>query len=57
MTFATTVLAAALAVSSMPPPEYDDCEVVTNCVFVASRQDAKMFSVQMENLRGQTSTS
>ena len=47
MTLTTTLLAAALAVPSMPPPEYDDCEVVTNCVFVASRQDAKVFSVQM----------
>ena len=28
-------LAAALVVPSMPPPEYDDCEVVTNCVFDA----------------------
>ncbi len=48
MTLATTFLAAALVVSSMPQPEYDDCEVVTNCVFDASRQDAKMFAVQVE---------
>ena len=48
MTLATTFLAAALVVPSMPPPEYEDCEVVTNCVFDASRQDAKAFSVQKE---------
>ena len=48
MTLATTLLAAALVVPSMPPPEYDDCEVVTNCVFAASRHDAKEFSVQIE---------
>ena len=48
MTLATTFLAAALAVPSMPPPEYDDCEVVTNYVFDASRRDAKVFSVQIE---------
>ena len=48
MTLATTLLAAALVVSSMPQPEYDDCEVVTNCVFGASRSDAKEFSVQIE---------
>ena len=30
MTLATTFLATALVVPSMPPPEYDDCEVVTN---------------------------
>ena len=48
MTLATTVLAAALAVPSMPPPVYDDCEVVTNCVFDSSRDDAKVFSVQIE---------
>ena len=48
MTLATTFLAAALVVPSMPPPEYDDCEVVTNCMFDASRCDAKVFSVQIE---------
>ena len=48
MSLVTTFLAAALAVPSMPPPEYDDCEVVTNCVFDASRRDAKVFSVQIE---------
>ena len=48
MTLATTLLAAALIVPSMPPPEYDDCEGVTNCVFDASRHDAKVFSVQIE---------
>ena len=48
MTLTTTFLAAALVVPSMPPPEYDDCEVVTNCVFDASRGDAKMFAVQIE---------
>ena len=48
MTLATTFLAAALVVPSMPPPEYDDCEVVTNCVFDASRDDAKMFAVKIE---------
>ena len=48
MTLATTLLATALVVPSMPPPEYDDREVVTNCVFDASRGDAKMFAVQIE---------
>ena len=48
MTLATTFLAAALVVSTMPPPVYDDCEVVTNCVFDASRNDAKEFSVRIE---------
>ena len=33
---------------SMPPPEYDDCEVITNCVFDASRNDAKEFAVRIE---------
>jgi len=46
MTLATTLLAAALVVPNMPPPDYDDCEVVTNCVFDASRCDAKVFSVK-----------
>jgi len=41
MTFTTAFLAAALVVPSIPPPEYDDCEVVTSCVFDASRKDAK----------------
>ena len=48
MTVTATFLAAALVVPSMPPSEYDDCEVVTNCVFDASRNDAKEFSVQIE---------
>ena len=48
MSFTTAFIAAALAVPSMPPPEYDDCEVITNCVFDASRGDAKMFAVQIE---------
>ena len=48
MTFTTAFIAAALAVPSMSPPEYDDSEVVTNCVFDASRGDAKMFAVQIE---------
>ncbi len=48
MTLTTTFLAATLVVPSMPPPEYDDYEVVTNCVFDASRDDAKVFSVQIE---------
>ena len=48
MTLTTMFLAAALVVPSMPPPEYDDCEVVTNCVFDVSRGDAKMFAVQIE---------
>lgn len=45
MTLTTMFLAAALVVSTMPPPVYDDCEVITNCVFDASRGDAKMFAV------------
>ena len=48
MTLTTTFLAAALVMPSMPPPEYDDCEVVTNCVFDASRVDAKEFAVRIE---------
>ena len=48
MTLVTTFLAASLFVPSMPPPEHDDCEVVTNCVFDASRDDAKMFAVRIE---------
>ena len=48
MTLATTLLAAALFVPSMPPSEYDDCEVVTNCVFDASREDAKEFAIRIE---------
>ena len=48
MTVTTAFLAAALVVSTMPPPVYDDCEVVTNCVFDASRNDAKEFSVRIE---------
>ena len=48
MTLATAFLAAALVVPSLPPPEHDDCEVVTNCVFDASRNDAKVFSVRIE---------
>jgi hypothetical protein len=47
MTLSAAFLATALFVPSMPPPEYDDCEVVTNCVFDASRGDAKMFAVQI----------
>ena len=48
MTLATTLLATTLAVPLMPPPEYDDCEVITNCVFDASRGDAKMFALKIE---------
>ena len=48
MTLATTFLAVALVVPPMSPPEYDDCEVVTNCVFDASRVDAKEFAVRIE---------
>ena len=48
MMLATTFFAAALVVPAMPPPEYDDCEVVTNCVFDASRNDAKEFAVRIE---------
>ena len=48
MTFATAFLAAALVVPSMPQPEYDDCEVVTNCVFDTFRNDAKEFAIRIE---------
>ena len=48
MTLATTFLAAALVVPSMQPPVYADCEVVTNCVFDASRGDAKILAVKIE---------
>ena len=42
MTLVSAFLAAALVVPSLPPPEHDDCEVVTNCVFDVSRRDAKV---------------
>ena len=48
MTLASAFLVAALVVPSLPPPEHDDCEIVTNCVFDASRRDAKVFSVRIE---------
>ena len=48
MTLTTAFLATALFVPAMPPPEYDDCEAITNCVFDASRGDAKMFAVKIE---------
>ena len=48
MTLTTTFLAAALVIPSMPPPDFDDCEVITNCVFDTSRDDAKVFSIQIE---------
>ncbi len=48
MIVASMLVAAALVVSTMPAPEHDDCEVVTNCVFDASRQDGRMFSISME---------
>ena len=48
MTFTTAFFVAALVVPSMPPPKYDDCEVITNCVFDASRVDAKEFAVMIE---------
>ncbi len=48
MTLTTMFLAVALFVPSMPPPEFADCEVVTNCVFDVSRGDAKMFAVKIE---------
>ena len=42
------LVAVALVVPAMPEAEHDDCEVVTNCVFDASRQDGRMFSIRME---------
>ena len=48
MLAASMFVAAALSVPSMPAPEYDDCEVVTNCVFDASRHDGRIFSIHME---------
>ena len=48
MTLVSTFLAATLVLPPMPPPVYDDCEVVTNCVFDASRNDAKEFSIRIE---------
>ena len=47
MILATTFLATTLVVPNMPQSEYDDCEVITNCVFDASRGDVKMFAVQI----------
>ena len=46
MITASMLVAAALVVSTMPAPEHDDCEVVTNCVFDASRQDGLGNSVE-----------
>ena len=48
MTLTTAFLATALFVPAMPPPEYADCEVITNCVFDASRRDARIVSIRME---------
>ena len=45
---ASMLVAAALVVPSMPAPEYDDCAVVTNCVFDASRRDGRIFSIHVE---------
>ena len=42
------VHAAALVVPDMPAAAFDDCEVVTNCVFDASRRDGRIFSIRME---------
>ena len=36
MTFTTAFIAAALVGPSMPQPEYDDGEVITNCVVAYS---------------------
>ena len=41
-------MAAALVVPTMPDAEHDDCEVVTNCVFDASRLDGRVFSIRIE---------
>ena len=48
LTVVIPLLAVALVVPTMPEAEHDDCEVVTNCVFDASRQDGRMFSILME---------
>ena len=48
MSITIPLLAAVLVVPTMPEAEHDDCEVVTNCVFDASRQDGRMFSILME---------
>ena len=48
VTVAIPILATALVVPTMPVPEHDDCEVVTNCVFDAPRHDARIFSIRME---------
>ena len=47
MTMVSMLVAAALAVPAMPAPEHDDCEVVTNCMFDASRRDGMVFSLRM----------
>ena len=48
MTVSALLLATALVVPTMPVPEHDNCEVVTNCVFDALRHDARIFSIRME---------
>ena len=48
MTLTTAFLAVSLVVPSMTPPDYGDCKVVTNCVFDASRRDARVFSVKSQ---------
>ena len=48
MSITIPLLAAALVVPTMPEAEHDDREVITNCVFDASRQDGRMFSILME---------
>ena len=48
VTVAIPILVAALVMPTLPMPEHDDCEVVTNCVFDASKHDARIFSIRME---------
>ena len=40
--------AAALAIPSLPTPEYDDAEVVTNVALTAMRADARIFAFRLE---------
>ena len=46
--FVTLLLAASLEVTSLPAPEYADCEVLTNCVFDVSQNAGGLFSLRIE---------
>ena len=45
---ASFLLAATLALPTLPPAEYDDTEVVTNVALPAVRADSRVFSFSLE---------